>query len=165
MIELNWTLFFTFVNFGLLYLLLRLVLFRPVKNMLDARQHQIDAAFAVADANRKSAEQTRAEYEAKLAGIMSQAQQTLENAKAEGEHLKKEIIERAEQEAAEIRTRTEAEIAHWKQRAFTALRQQITDLALETAARGIAAAKTPTVKREQIEALLIGIEDEKQVSP
>lgn len=165
MVELNWTLLFTFVNFGLLYLLLRLLLFKPVQNLLASRQRQIEEAFAVADANRKAAEQTRAEYEGKLAEIMSQTQQALDNVKAEGQRLKKEILERAEQEAAELRSRTEAEINHWKQRAFTALREQIADLALETAARGIASAKTPTIRREQIEAFLVGIEDEKQVNP
>lgn len=160
MIEINWTLIFAFVNFGLLYFLLRMFLFKPVQNLLDARKRQIDEAFAAASANEQAAEKARTEYEGKLAELMEGAEATLENAKTEGRNIQTEMLARAEQEVAELRARAEAEIEHWKQRAFAELRQQIVSMSLEAASRCIATAKTPRIQREQIEALLAGIDQE-----
>lgn len=91
---------FTFVaqlvNFGLLLLLLRIFLYRPVLNLMEERQQRLSRAW---DDAREAEEQARAEAE-RLAAV-----------RAELEDTRRERLQEVEAEAAELRSMRLAEAA------------------------------------------------------
>jgi len=82
------TFFITIVNFLVLYLVLRKLLFKPVTNFMDARAKKIKDALSDAAIMKGQAEELAARYE----GLMAKAD-------AEAERLVKEGEDRAREEA------------------------------------------------------------------
>ena len=60
------TMIFAWVNLLILYIFLKKLLFKPVKNMIDSRQKEIDDMYNNAEGAKTEAEAMRAEYEEKL---------------------------------------------------------------------------------------------------
>ena len=54
-----WTMIFAWINLLILYLFLKKLLFKPIKNMIDSRQKEIDDMYADAENNRADAENMR----------------------------------------------------------------------------------------------------------
>ena len=50
-----WTALFTLINFIVTFLILKKLLFKPVKKMIDDRQQEIDGLYADANAAKKQA--------------------------------------------------------------------------------------------------------------
>ena len=61
-----WTIIFAWVNLLVLYVLLKKLLFVPIKNMIDSRQKEIDDMYSDAETSRDNAKELQAEYEQKL---------------------------------------------------------------------------------------------------
>src|ERR1700704_347482 len=94
------------VNFIVLFLLLRLVLFKPVVNMLDARAQRVRDSMEQADAARRAAEQAEADRQALLAetrreaeAIRGRADQQAKRILADAEARAHERQQLAEQQA------------------------------------------------------------------
>ncbi len=62
-----WEIITQLINLLLLFLLLKHFLFKPVQNVLNARQAEIDKTYAEADAAQTRAEELRDEYEKRIA--------------------------------------------------------------------------------------------------
>ena len=50
-----WTMLFAWVNLLIIYLFLKKILFKPVKNMIDSRQKEVDDMYSDAEAAESSA--------------------------------------------------------------------------------------------------------------
>ena len=50
-----WTMIFAWINLLILYLFLRKLLFKPVKNMIDSRQKEIDDLYSDAESSKSDA--------------------------------------------------------------------------------------------------------------
>ena len=60
-----WTMIFAWINLLVLYLVLRKILFKPIKNMIDSRQKEVDDMYDEAESSRRDAALMKAEYEEK----------------------------------------------------------------------------------------------------
>ena len=60
------TMVFAWINLLILYLILKKLLFKPVKNMIDSRQKEIDDMYSDAEGSKEKAEAMKLEYEEKL---------------------------------------------------------------------------------------------------
>ena len=60
------TLIFAWANLLIIYLVLRKILFHPIKNMIDSRQKEIDNMYKSAEDDKSAAEVMRKDYEEKL---------------------------------------------------------------------------------------------------
>ena len=58
-----WTMIFAWCNLLVLYIFLRKLLFKPVKNMIDSRQKEIDDMYSDAAKSKEDAAVIKAEYE------------------------------------------------------------------------------------------------------
>jgi F-type H+-transporting ATPase subunit b len=118
------------VNFLLLMVILRMVLYRPVLNMLDARKERI--ALSMRDAERASAAAQEAEQEkAKvLDGARREAQEIRAQANRDAEKIAQEVRSRAESEASDIRMKAQAEAQAQLDAALADANKQIADLAI-----------------------------------
>jgi F-type H+-transporting ATPase subunit b len=85
------TFFFTFVNIGILFFMLRAILFKPVTKFMDDRTKKIQDTIDQAEKNKSQSKKLLEQYEAQL-----------KNAEAEAETIIKTARETAEAEAARI---------------------------------------------------------------
>ena len=85
------TFFFTVVNIGILFFILRAILFKPVTKFMEGRTKQIEERIEAAARDQAQAKTLLAQYEEKL-----------KNANAEAEAIVRAARENAEDEAEQI---------------------------------------------------------------
>lgn len=142
------------VNFVVLAVLLRALLYGPVTRMLDERRAKIEKGLKDADA----AEKARANAE-------TEKQKILDDARAEAQKIRAEANQQAEQAAAKIRAdaQTEAEkitadalsgLSGERDKMLSELRGQIAALAIAASNKLIGELLDPRYSRERQEALI-----------
>jgi F-type H+-transporting ATPase subunit b len=95
------------VAFGLFLLILKRYAWGPLTQILDSRKEAIESQFRKVDELKSEAERIEAEYEAKLKDIDTEARRHVQEAVADGQRVKDEIIARAREEAEELREKQE----------------------------------------------------------
>lgn len=121
------------INFFLLLVILKVFLYKPVFQMLDARKQEINENLTAADEARKEAQALRDEYEASLKEANMKAQSIIHEANELGEKTRTEIITKAREEATRAGEKAKAEIAREKEQALKDLRQEVANLAIDAA--------------------------------
>ncbi len=95
-----WQILISLINLVLLFLILKMFLFKPVKNVMEQRQKQIDDQYAMAEMAEKQANENRANWEEKLSSAEAQAnaiiQDATDRAKSRGDKIVAEARERAD---------------------------------------------------------------------
>ena len=71
------TMIFAWINLVILYVFLKKLLFKPVKNMIDSRQQEIDDMYSKAETAEKSANEMNTEYEQKLSSADAESEEIL----------------------------------------------------------------------------------------
>jgi|SRR5215510_7531471 len=103
---LNWQgLLWHAINFIVLLVLLRLVLYKPVIGMLDARAQRVRDSMSQADAARRAAEQAEADRQA----LLNETRREAERIRARADEQAKRIIAEAGDRAKEQGDRIVAE--------------------------------------------------------
>ena len=118
------------VNFMLLMVILRMLLYRPILNMLDARKERI--AQSMKDAERASAAAQEAEQDkAKVLEIARRdAQEIRAQVNRDAEKIAQEVRARADVEAGEIRMKAQEDAQKQLDMALADANKQIADLAI-----------------------------------
>lgn len=118
------------VNFLLLVVLLRMLLYKPVLNMLDQRRERI--AQSMKDAERASAAAQEAEMEkAKvLDEARREAQEIRAQASRDAEKIAQEVRSRAEQDASDVRMKAQEEAKRQVEVALADADKQIAELTI-----------------------------------
>jgi len=128
-------LFTQMVGFVLLLLLLNRFMFKPIFGILDQRQADIKATYDQLDADRARMEETRRQYEQRLAGIEAEAREKIQAAVQEAQALRDNLVADARQQAETIVTQGRNEAERERQAAFLAMRQQIVAIAMSAAGK------------------------------
>ena len=129
------TALFTLVNTILLFLLLKRYLFKPVMNMIQSRQKEIDEMYAEADSARNDAKAMEDEYKQKLSVAMETSERIVKDAVTRGQAREEEIIRKANQEASAILDKASADIAQEKKKAINDAKDEISVIALAIAGK------------------------------
>jgi F-type H+-transporting ATPase subunit b len=118
------------VNFLLLVVLLRMLLYKPVLNMLDQRRERI--AQSMKDAERASAAAQEAEMEkAKvLDEARREAQEIRAQASRDAEKIAQEVRSRAEKDASDVRMKAQEEAKRQVEVALADADKQIAELTI-----------------------------------
>jgi len=123
------------INIAVLFLLLRLILWKHINRFLSARADRIRAELEDAESRRQSAEELKQEYENKIETIEAQGRDLMREsqikAAEEAEELLSETREKARVMIQEARQRIEEE----KERAVENAHHEIAQLATDMAAR------------------------------
>ena len=133
-VNLGTTVWTTFIFLSLLGILWKFA-WGPILGAVEARENGIQAKLDEAASNNEEAAKLLAEHKEQLADARRQANELIAEGKAAGEHLRKEIEEKARAEAQGIVDRARAEIARERDQAIEALRKESVDLALAAASR------------------------------
>lgn len=118
------------VNFLLLVVILRMLLYKPVLNMLDQRKERI--AQSMKDAERASAAAQEAEMEKSkvLDEARREAQEIRAQATRDAEKIAQDVRSRAEQDATDIRIKAQEEATRQLETALADANKQVADLAI-----------------------------------
>lgn len=129
-----WTMIFAWINLLILYLFLKKLLFKPLKNMIDSRQKEIDDMYSDAESSRTDAAALKSEYEEKLSHAEEQSEEILRTAVRRAQLKEEEILREANDKAARAIDRAEEQIEQEKKRAINEVKNEVSGLAIDIAA-------------------------------
>ena len=126
---LNWQgLVWHAINFIVLLLLLRLVLYKPVLGMLDNRARRVRDSMDQADRARRAAEQAESDRQALLAETRREAEQMRARADEQAKRIIADAGDRAQEQANRIIAQAEAQTEQMRNQTMAEVRGQIADL-------------------------------------
>lgn len=120
----------TIINFGILYLILKHYLFKPVNNAIDSRQNEIVNKINKTEEDRVKAEELRKENEDKLRQARQEGKVIVEDYKVKADKVSSDILQEARQEAETIIERAKVEAEREKEKAADEMKTQVVDLAV-----------------------------------
>lgn len=129
-----WTLLFAWINLVILYVFLKKLLFKPVKNMIDSRQKEIDDLYADAEAKRSAAEADKAAYEERLQRAEEESEELLRASQRRAQLKEEAILREAEETARLTLKRADEQVELEKKRAFNEVKDEVSGMAVEIAA-------------------------------
>lgn len=103
MLRVDWNLLLTIINLLLLFVLMRIFLFKPVQKIIAARQEEADRQFKEAGESKQAAEEARKQYEASLANAEEAKKQVLQEARQTADAEYKRIVSDAEKTAKQVK--------------------------------------------------------------
>lgn len=137
MLNLNWNIIWTFVNIIVLFLLLRIFLFKPVMKLLDKRAGEIKKTLDDAETEKNEAAQLKAQYAEELKAAGTRADAILKEATDNAKVQREKIIDKAKKDADNLIKTAEKQIELDKQQAMKEMRSQIADVALRAARKAM----------------------------
>jgi F-type H+-transporting ATPase subunit b len=107
----------------------------PLLGAVEAREERIQSALDTSRERHEEAEKLLAEHKAQLADVRRQSGEILAEARTAADRLRKELEEKAREEAQGIVAAARREIEREKDQALAQLREESVDLALSAAAK------------------------------
>jgi F-type H+-transporting ATPase subunit b len=139
------------VNFVILVVLLRVLLYKPVKQLLENRKQRIAEGLDAAERAAADAAEQRSTFERELDEARGTAQAEGAKLAQQAELVRHEVLQAAEHEAAEIKARAREEIEQERQQAAAELEQQAAELAMAISRKVMGAALDPAAQRRLVE--------------
>ena len=130
-----WEIITQLINLLLLLLLLKHFLFKPVQNILNARQAEIDKSYADAETAQTRAEELRDEYEKRISDAKAEAADIAKAASRKAQAHYDEVVGTAKADAARLREKAEAQIEQEKKKAMNELKDEISGIAVDIASK------------------------------
>lgn len=128
------TMLFAWVNLLILYFILKKLLFKPVKKMIDTRQKEIDDMYSDAEEAKTSSEAMRVEYEKRLESANEESEEILKRAVRRAQLREEEILREAGVKAQRVLERAEEQVALEKKRALNEVKDEVSEMAIGIAA-------------------------------
>jgi len=141
----------TLISFFLLLVILKKLAFPQILKALKKREETIQQQLEEARKTRQEAENLLGEYKRQLGEARSEAQKVINEGKELGENIRKEIIQKAQQESNQIVKRAQEEIELQKQKALLELQEKIADLSIMAASKVINKSLNPDDHRRLVE--------------
>lgn len=124
---------------GLAFLVVLFVLlkfaFPALKKGLKSREDKIREDLEAAERARSEAEAEAAQYRAQLGDARGEAGRIIEEARQAADEVRKDLIARAEADAAEVRQRAQEDARLASERALADLQRRVSELSIELAER------------------------------
>jgi F-type H+-transporting ATPase subunit b len=123
------------VGFALLMLIMMKFVFPKVNQTLEERSAAIQGKMEQADSKLAEAEASKADFDARIADAKGEADRIVEEARTTAESLRRDIVAKAEDEAAVLLEKARADVAAERDRLLQELRSQVGVLSVELASR------------------------------
>ncbi|MBQ2952163.1 MAG: F0F1 ATP synthase subunit B [Clostridia bacterium] len=154
-----WTILASLANLGILYWGLKKFLYKPVKNVIAARQAELQAQYDAAAAAEQAANESRDAYAAKLDGAQAEADGIIHEATATANRRGEKIVAEAREKAASIVRQGEMEAEMEKKKAQESIRRDITDVSAALAEQLLGREMNADDHAAMIDSFLQGIGD------
>jgi len=122
-----------FVNFAILFGLLSVLLYKPMRRMLDERSNKIKESMEQAEQIKEQITNTEEQVKLQMESARREGQEILAQAAQMGERLKEEAKAEARQEAEVIVARARTEIERERDQAIDEVKREFVDLAITAA--------------------------------
>ncbi len=154
----------TLATFLVMFALLAKLAFKPITEALDRRRSTIQKHLAEAEKDREEAKKLMAGYEEQIAGARSEAAKVIEEARAIGESVRKDVVEKAEVEAATILERAREEMVREKEKGVQELKDTVATLSVQIASKVLEKEIDESRHRQLVEDLIKDLGDIQKVS-
>ena len=132
-----WTIIFQILNLLLLMVLFKKYLFKPVTEILEKRQAEIEGHYQEAQQAETDAKAMKADYESKMAGARQEADRVIKTATESANAMSASIVEDARAQAEQLKRRAQTEIDLERRRAFDEVKGELSGIALDIASQVI----------------------------
>ena len=136
-VTISWELGIQIINTIILFWILKRILFKPVLNIIDAREEGIKNDIATGEKAKNEGLALKEQYEQKLLVSKNEGQEIIKQATLRAEEKSAEIISTAKEEASTIKERASKDIAQEKEKAKNELRTEISAMAILAASKVI----------------------------
>ena len=130
-----WTALFVLLNTLAIFFVARKFLFRPVHDLIESRQKEINGMYDDADKAKGNAEALQAEYEEKLSQARMTSEKMMQDAVARSRRREEEIVTEANAKASAIVTKAENDAALEKKRVLNDAKDEIAGMAMAIAGK------------------------------
>jgi len=130
-----WTVIFQILNLLLLMVLFKKYLFKPVMEILEKRQAEIEGHYQEAQQAETDAKAMKADYE--MAGARQEADRVIKTATESANAMSASIVEDARTQADQLKRRAQTEIDLERRRAFDEVKGELSGIALDIASQVI----------------------------
>lgn len=151
---------FMLVNLIIFFILIRVFLFKPIKKVIDKRNEMINEQLENADNAQKHAEELREKYQFQLEGVEEEKKKILIDARNSAKTEYENIVSRAETDAEKIKTNAKKAADIEREKARTAVKEEIASLVMETAAKVIGESASSKTDKEIYDKFLSESSDE-----
>jgi len=136
MLDVNiWNFIWSAVNIIILFILLRIFLFKPINKIMNERTRTIQDNIDEAEKSRREAEELKQQYAESLSNAKEEAQKIIMKAHDDAEAEKSAILKKSQEEASEIISDAGKTIENERKRIIQQAQTQIADLAIEAASK------------------------------
>ena len=132
-----WTIIFQILNLLLLMVLFKKYLFKPVTEILEKRQAEIEGHYQEAQQAETDAKAMKADYESKMAGARQEADRVIKTATESANAMSASIVEDARTQADQLKRRAQTAIDLERRRAFDEVKGELSGIALDIASQVI----------------------------
>lgn len=126
------------VNFLILVAILRALAYKPVAKLLQQRTEKIQDSLDKAEADKKAAEQTLAQYKSQLADAHKKAQEIVDKAELTARQERETLVAETKKEIDKMKQNAQVEIQNERNRAFEQMKAEIVSLSLAAAEKIVA---------------------------
>jgi F-type H+-transporting ATPase subunit b len=120
-----WTFLFQIINFVVLLFILKRILYKPIKEIMEKRRGLIEKTIKDAEKTKKEAQELKEKHQEEINKVKELQLHMIENMKSELEEEKKRLLMEAEKEAAKIIEKEKALFETEKMRAETELKDRV----------------------------------------
>lgn len=163
MLDFNfWSIFWAALNVLILFIALRIFLFKPINKMLDDRKQSVQKDYDDAEAAKKEAEELKQQYAVSISSAKEEAGNIIRKAHEDAEAEKAAIIDRSHSEAEQIINSANTSIENERKRVIQEAHFQIADLAIEAASKIVGENLDDEKNRRIVDEFLSREEDEQK---
>lgn len=148
------TLIAQIVNFGILFLLLYLVAYRPIMRMLDERSRKIKDSMEQVENIKEQSARAEQEAEKRIEAASQEGQEMVARAVRTGDEVRQKAEQEARTEAEALIFRARTEIQRERDEAIDGVRKAFADLTIQAAEKVIDRSLDKEAHREIIDKVL-----------
>lgn len=134
-----WSIFEAVANIIILFVLLRIFLFKPLNKMKEERTRTIQENLDSAEKAKAEAEEMKEQYENTIGDAKEEAKSIIMKAHEDAESERAAIIKKAHEEADQKVAEADKEIENERKKVLRQAQSEIADLAIEAASKIVGA--------------------------
>lgn len=157
-----WSIFWAVLNILILFVLLRIFLFKPINKIMDDRTQSIQKDIDDAAKAKEEAEALKQQYADSIGEAKEEAGKILREAHEAAENERAAILNRSHEEAEKIVGAAGETIENERRRVIRQARAQIADLAIEAASKVVSANLDDEKNRKLVDEFLAEGEADKK---
>ena len=123
-----WHIVISLANLVILFLILRKLLFKPVKKIVDQRQKEIEAEYKKAEKTQAETDAVKAEWEGKMATAEAEADKIISEAVERADSRNEVMLYESREKADQIIRKAKADIERERKDARETIKKEIVDV-------------------------------------